>query len=225
MSPIGETEKSDTARTGIEPRRVPVQARSRERVERILDAAAQLLADKGYDAVKTNSIAQHAGVSIGSVYQFFPNRFAIFNALAARYREKIANSLSKTLGSKAPDRPWQEALEDAFDSLAKMWRNDWAFHSVWQAIQNTAELTEAREKYREMLINEDLVFFFRRVLPQESDARLQTMARVMLEAGNVLLDQSMRNSDEQDELIIDELKILMHNYIQGHITAAKNASS
>jgi len=225
MSPTGKTEKTDALQTGIEPRRVPVQARSRERVERILDAAAQLLADKGYDAVKTNSIAQRAGVSIGSIYQFFPNRFAIFNALAARYREKIANSLSKTLGSKAPDRPWEESLEDAFDSLAEMWRNDWAFHSVWQAIQNTAELTEAREKYREMLINEDLVFFFRRVLPEESDARLRTMARVMLEAGNVLLDQSMRNGKEQDELIIDELKLLMHNYIQGHLIAAKNTAT
>ena len=69
-----------------------------------------------------------------------------------------------------------------------MWRNDWAFHSVWLAIQNTAELTEAREKYREMLINEELVFFFRRVLPAASEARLQTMARVMLEAGNVRLN-------------------------------------
>ena len=206
------------------PRRVPVQARSRERVERILDAAVQLLNDEGYDAVKTNLIAKRAGVSIGSIYQFFPNRFAIFNALADRYRKKIATALSKTMGPKSPDRPWEEALEEGFESLAEMWRNDWAFHSVWLAIQNTAELTEAREQYREMLINDDLVFFLRRILPETSDSRVRTIARVMLEAGNVLLDQSMRNGKEQDDLVIDELKFLMHSYIRGHVNASIGVS-
>ena len=86
-----------TPERGIQPRRQPVQARSRERVEKILDAAVQLLIEDGYDAVKTNAIARRAEVSIGSVYQFFPNRFAIFNALAERYREKIALSLESHL--------------------------------------------------------------------------------------------------------------------------------
>lgn len=218
---MAEPEKTNIARTGIEPRRVPVQARSRERVERILDAAALLLTEEGYDAVKTNLIAKRAGVSIGSVYQFFPNRFAIFNALAGRYRAKIANSLATTMGPESPERPWEEALEDGFESLAEMWRTDWAFHSVWLAIQNTAELSEARDKYREMLINDDLVYFLRGVLPQASEVRLQSIARVMLETGNILLDQSMRGGGKQDSLIIDELKFIMHCYVQGHANAAQ----
>ncbi len=224
MNQVRETENAETPQRGIEPRRVPVQARSRERVERILDAAAQLLSDEGYDAVKTNLIAKRAGVSIGSIYQFFPNRFAIFNALADRQRKKIAAALSRTMGPNSPDRPWEEALEEGFAGLAEMWRDDWAFHTVWLAIQNTAELTEAREKYREMLINEELVYFLRRILPDANDSRLQTIARVMLEAGNVLLDQSMRNGDTQDPLVIDELKFLMHSYIHAHVNAAQTTS-
>lgn len=222
---VRESKNTQATQRGIEPRRVPVQARSRERVERILDAAAQLLVDEGYDAVKTNLIAKRAGVSIGSVYQFFPNRFAIFNALASRYREKIAMALSKTMGPDSPERPWEEALEEGFEVLAGMWRSDWAFHSVWLAIQNTAELTEAREQYREMLINENLVFFLRRILPETSELRLKTIARVMLEAGNVLLDQSMRNGEDQNVLVIDELKFLMHSYILGHVNSARAMSS
>ena len=224
MNRVRDTESTRTPQRGIEPRRVPVQARSRERVERILDAAAQLLSDQGYDAVKTNLIAKRAGVSIGSIYQFFPNRFAIFNALADRYRKKIASALSKTMGPESPDRPWEEALEEGFESLAEMWRNDWAFHMVWLAIQNTAELTEARERYREMLINEELVYFLRRILPDTSESRLQAIARVMLEAGNVLLDQSMRNGNAQDPLVIDELKFLMHSYIHAHVNSSRAVS-
>ncbi|MEK7794319.1 MAG: helix-turn-helix domain-containing protein [Candidatus Hydrogenedentota bacterium] len=60
----------------IEPRRLPTQDRGRERVDRILDAAARLLVEQGYEAVKTNHIAKRAGVSVGSIYQFFPNRVA-----------------------------------------------------------------------------------------------------------------------------------------------------
>lgn len=224
MNQIREAGKAHAQPGDIEPRRVPVQARSRERVERILDAAALLLTEEGYDAVKTNLIAKRAGVSIGSVYQFFPNRFAIFNALAGRYREKIARSLATTMGPESPDRPWEEAVEDAFTSLAEMWRKDWAFHSVWLAIQNTAELSEAREQYREMLINDDLVYFLRRILPRSSDAQLRAIARVMLETGNILLDQSMSGGREQDPLIVDELKFIMHSYILGHINSAESAS-
>lgn len=206
---------------GIQPRRLPVQARSRERVERILDAAAQLLAEEGYNAVKTNAIAKRAGVSIGSVYQFFPNRFAIFNALADRYREKIADILRVHMSPEAAKQSWEEALEETMDLLAEMWRTDWAFHSVWLAIQNTAELRDASEHYRDALIADQLAGFLRQLMPQATRAEILSVGRVMLETSNLLLDLSMRNGPDQDELIIDELKFLLHNYIDAHVKAIK----
>jgi AcrR family transcriptional regulator len=214
-------EGADTTRSaerGIEPRRQPVQARSRERVEKILDAAVQLLAEDGYDAVKTNAIARRAGVSIGSVYQFFPNRFAIFNALAGRYREKIARSLESYL-TIGPDRSWEEALEETIDILAEMWRSDWAFHSVWLAIQNTAELRDSREQYRDALLREPLARFLRALLPRAADAEIATIGRVMLESSNLLLDLSMRRGHAQDTHVTDELKFLLHSYLQAHVAA------
>ena len=56
-----------------EMRRVPVQARGQRTVARILDAAAELFVGDGYDATTTTQIAKRAGVSIGSLYQFFPD--------------------------------------------------------------------------------------------------------------------------------------------------------
>lgn len=63
-------------------RRAPTQERSRERVQRILDATARLLDEGGIEAVTTNAIAREAGLPVGTLYQFFPNRDAILLSLA-----------------------------------------------------------------------------------------------------------------------------------------------
>ncbi len=202
---------------GIEPRRQPVQARSRERVDRILDAAAQLLTEEGYDAVKTNHIARRAGVSIGSIYQFFPNKYAIFHSLALRYMDRIAEILSIHLVSRTDDRPWESVVEDVIDTLAEMWRTERAFLAVWMAIQNTAELREADEHYHGIFVNENLATFLRTVLPSASDERRKDIARIVFEVTQRLLDHSMRNAPEQDSDTIRELKLLLRSYLASHV--------
>ena len=70
------------------PRKTPVQKRSQATVDAILDASAQVLRKKGYAKTTTNAIAERAGVSIGSLYEYFPNKEAVFAAL----KEKLHRS-------------------------------------------------------------------------------------------------------------------------------------
>jgi len=72
--------RKDTA-----PRKLPSQQRSKDNVERILKAAATVLEEEGYDQLKTATIAQKAGASVGSVYQYFPNKHAILIQLVDRW--------------------------------------------------------------------------------------------------------------------------------------------
>lgn len=65
--------------------RVPVQRRSRERLERILNEAAALIMADGSDALRMSDVAERAGISIGSLYQYFPDKAAILATLAGRY--------------------------------------------------------------------------------------------------------------------------------------------
>ena len=67
----------------LEPRKAPRQARARATVAAIIDACAQLLAAGPYDALTTNSISERAGVSVGTLYEYFPNRESIVAALTA----------------------------------------------------------------------------------------------------------------------------------------------
>jgi AcrR family transcriptional regulator len=71
-------------------RRTPRQWRSQQRVEGILQAASDLLVEVGYEGLSTSAIAQRAGISVGSLYQFFANKEAVLQALAERYLEKMA---------------------------------------------------------------------------------------------------------------------------------------
>jgi AcrR family transcriptional regulator len=65
------------------PRKQPIQARSRQTVAAILQATAQVLMTNGYDGTTTNLVAEKAGVSIGSLYEYFPNKESLVAALAS----------------------------------------------------------------------------------------------------------------------------------------------
>lgn len=86
-------------------RRNPRQARGRRRVAQILDSAEELFGEVGVEAVTTNQIAAQAGVPIGSLYQFFPNKEAIISAVAVRYQESAGVALDTTLGQDAAALP------------------------------------------------------------------------------------------------------------------------
>ncbi len=72
-------------------RKMPKQRRSREMVERLLEATAATLAERGLDDTTTNHIAEKAGVSIGSLYQYFPDKEALLEALMERVSDKVSN--------------------------------------------------------------------------------------------------------------------------------------
>jgi AcrR family transcriptional regulator len=75
------------------------QERGKRRIAAILDVAAEVFADVGYDAATTNAIAARAEISPGSLYQFFPNKEAIAEALAARYVAELQATHNAALSS------------------------------------------------------------------------------------------------------------------------------
>jgi AcrR family transcriptional regulator len=81
----------------LEPRKVPRQQRSKATVEAILDAYAEEVARLGYHALTTHGIAARAGVSVGTLYQYFPNRDAVGGALVVRALERLLDAMQSAL--------------------------------------------------------------------------------------------------------------------------------
>ena len=92
----------------------PKQARGKQRVAELIDAAAELFAEKGYEATTMTEIAQRAGAAIGSLYQFFPSKEALAEALFNRYAERAAASFAR-VEELAPGRPARELADLLID--------------------------------------------------------------------------------------------------------------
>ena len=104
-------------------RRKPKQRRSRQTVEAILDAVLRILKREGNRGVTTNRIAEVAGVSIGSVYQYFPDKRAIFAALHERHIEQIDRMVERTLVEHAAS-PLTELMTALIEGMLEAHRAD-----------------------------------------------------------------------------------------------------
>ena len=99
-------------------RRQPKQQRGRQRVAKILTAAAEVFAQVGYSAATTQQIADRANTAVGSIYQFFPDKLAIFHALEAEHMEQVA-IVNTQLLAKDIRRPLSQTIAEMVDTHAE----------------------------------------------------------------------------------------------------------
>jgi AcrR family transcriptional regulator len=103
------------------PRKKPRQQRSQETVDCILDATARVLCTTGYDRASTNRIALAAGVSVGSLYQYFPSKEALVAALVERHTTEMTSLLKEKLAEVASvplDAAVHTIIQSMFDAHA-----------------------------------------------------------------------------------------------------------
>ncbi|KPW95816.1 TetR family transcriptional regulator [Pseudomonas sp. SZ57] len=104
------------SRTPVKPRKIPAQARSRATVDAIIQAATYILTKVGWEGLTTNAVAERAGVNIGSLYQFFPNKEAVIAELQRRHAADTRTDLLNAL-QVLPDQP---SLREALTMIIEM---------------------------------------------------------------------------------------------------------
>ncbi|MDQ1583844.1 MAG: hypothetical protein QOF36_1898 [Microbacteriaceae bacterium] len=107
----------------------PIQERSAARVDALLDAAAEVVDEIGFDRLTTAMVAERAEASIGTVYRYFPDRIVLLQALrdraVQRYRAAVVQSIHET----HPEH-WWNAVECAIDAFVDMFRNEVGFRII-----------------------------------------------------------------------------------------------
>ena len=114
-------------------RRVPQQDRGQRRIERILDAAAEVIGEVGVEAASTNAIAARAATSVGSLYQFFPNKDAIVQALALRYTAMFGRLKETILAVEVADQPLEAMMRGIVEPIAAFCDAHPAYRHVFDA--------------------------------------------------------------------------------------------
>ena len=114
----------------VKPRKLPAQERSKATYEAILKATAQVLAAEGVDRVNTNRVAEVAGVSIGSLYQYFPNKESMMQALIDSYASRLVEHLSGYLEQLSKE-PAAGAIRSYVKAMLSLPREDPELHRAF----------------------------------------------------------------------------------------------
>ncbi|MFJ8751243.1 TetR/AcrR family transcriptional regulator [Streptomyces sp. NPDC102441] len=198
-------------------RRVPVQQRSADRLARILDAGAALLDETGYEQLSTRAVADRAGVPIGSVYRFFPNKRALVDALAERNLEVYARRVVARLET-IPEREWRAAIDAVLDEYLAMKRSVAGFSLVdFGPPVPVAGPLDAEVNRRVAGRLTDLLsgYLGRGRDGAASDAGLLRTVLVCVQAADALLQLAFRADPAGDPDLIAETRVLLQAYLAG----------
>ncbi|WP_298273129.1 TetR family transcriptional regulator [uncultured Bradyrhizobium sp.] len=116
-------------------RLAPAQQRSRERFERILACATEIMAEKGSEALRMSDIVARSGVAFGSLYQYFPDKAAIIGTLAERHNAIGRECVRRDLAAVTAARDLHPALCRIVDSYYEMFMREPVMRDIWQATQ------------------------------------------------------------------------------------------
>ncbi len=105
------------ARIRTAPRKTPAQQRSRATVEAIVAATARVLVRDGYDALSTNRVAREAGVSVGSLYQYFPGKEALVAAVMERHASRMQENIAERMASAPPAATAEEVATEMIRAM------------------------------------------------------------------------------------------------------------
>jgi AcrR family transcriptional regulator len=195
------------------PRRRPRQARAQATVEAIVKATARVLVEEGYDRASTNRIAQAAGVSIGSLYQYFPSKEALVAALVDNHLERMREVLDRALAGDPPANLAERARR-LVRGMMGAYRVDPQLHHV--LCQEVPKIGELQKVYG---FEQHLAEVCRRHLFSASDRiRLTDVDRAVFLLVNAVpsVIRAAIQADAQaagDERLADDLTDMMVRYL------------
>jgi AcrR family transcriptional regulator len=194
---------------------MPSQQRSRIRVERILDAAGELVAERGYEATTTSLIARRARVSPGSFYQFFADKRAVVQALSARNLETFTERLDGLVVT-GDYQHWWDAIEAAFDLYVELCRADLGFRAVRFGDIVDQHLLDPEEENDTVVATKIAALLAGRFeVTIDDDTGLALLMAVKV--ADTLVRFAFARSTEGDRAVLEGTRRLLRAHLEGYV--------
>jgi AcrR family transcriptional regulator len=188
-------------------RRVPVQGRSLARVNRMLDACAELVDEVGYDGLTTTLLAERAGVAIGSVYQFFPDKRAIVQQLTLRNVDTYVQRLTSRIDNGDLSQ-WWDAVDAAIDEYIDMHRTVPGFRTL-----HFGDVVDRHLLDDDTVIAEQLSRVLVSGFGVADEPKLSFSLTIAVEMSDGLIKLAFRRHPEGDEGVLTEAKDIIRDYL------------
>ncbi len=189
--------------------RLPRQERSQKRVAQILDAARKIIEVKGAATMTVSEVAETAGVTTGSIYQYFPNKSAIIAALARNVLDRQAAQNQKIL-ENSPQSLLQllRKIEEIYDGYLGLYQSDPVMWDVWAGFHADKSIRDVVEDDDVRL--RDLIFDVSGHLfdaEKEEEARRNFL--ILFNFGNAALNLAAQYEADEAHVILDRAKTML----------------
>jgi AcrR family transcriptional regulator len=199
-------------RSRTQPRKLPRQSRAKATVAAILDAAARILVKDGYEGASVNRIAEVAGVSIGSLYQYYPSREALVAAVVARHNQRMIAVFQQELTALA-HLPIRQAVRGLVVRAIEALTVELELHRVIEdQVPKTGILQRTHEFYEVLafILGGYLEFHRSEVRPVDIQLAVAILVPSVEAAINGL---ALVGKDLKSTAIVDELVALVEGYL------------
>ena len=204
-------------------RRQPQQRRSQERVEQILNAAAEVFWEVGYDAATTHAIAQRAQTAVGTLYRFFPNKLAIFHALENQHRLAIDVIHAKLMTPGFMQQPLPVVIQQFVEIFAEYFEDPGP-----RVVFTQYFLSPDMFAYFDDSVTYEYALRFAELLRMHNTAlsveKSELIAEVVLQAYNAVLLVALRSDAYHRTELYKEVQDLLVNYLQPHVGDRSSSS-
>ncbi|MFM1990134.1 MAG: Transcriptional regulator [Pseudomonadota bacterium] len=205
----------DPALSGARMRTVPRQQRARAAVNRILRATGELLDDAGFDALTTTAVAERAGVNIATLYRYFPDKFALIEALALAIETERYEKVGPMLAAFGTSADWRKDLRAIFEKLLDLRVKRIGVRGLRRALHSAPQLwVTERQGFARMA--ERLSTAMRTRVPTLTQPRAELIAVTMLTMLIGLLDQAMLEP-AQRRAVVREGSTALERYLAPYL--------
>lgn len=205
----------------LSPRREPLQQRSLARAQQILDVTARLLDEVGFDALTTILIARDMGISVGTLYHYFPNKHAIMYAMAEQWLREVERSLAEIDSWQLADLAPEQFVDRLIERQLAAYK---ARHGILHLVQAMFSIPELRalDQQHDALVIERMSVAFARYGLDGTTAELGRLARVYLELTHALLLVVVNQAGIRSRRTLADLKRVTLCLLQPYITTGGN---
>ncbi len=209
-------ERIDRRKRTLQNQRQPVQQRSRQRREEILLATATLLEQVGFDDLTTTLVANEMGISVGSLYHYFPHKQAILHAMGEHWLEEYSAALARMQAAQLEHMELSQFAELAVAELLAVYKRQRGMLPLVHAMYAVPELRDLDDQHDDLVISEMAAMFVRIGLSSGKTER-ERVARLWLEMTHAMLlsivEQRGSRAGKSRADLVNVCRALLETYI------------